>query len=59
MADFYLRYKKTVIQSRINQITLNGFLSKDKKTFSVFTSNKKHFVPKTVLFYFILGPIIL
>jgi hypothetical protein len=29
MVDFYLRYKKPVIQCRCKQITLNGFFSKD------------------------------
>ena len=28
IADFYLRYKKTVMESRCNQSTLDGFFSK-------------------------------
>ena len=41
MVYFYFRYKKTAIQCRCNQITLNGLFSKDQKPFSVFTTNKK------------------
>ena len=41
MVDFYLRYKKKVIQCRCNQITLNGIFLKRLKKNSVFTSSKK------------------
>ena len=52
MVNFYLLYdiRKPVMQCRCNQITLNGFFSKDYKTFSVFKSSKK-IVLKTVLFF--------
>ena len=39
MADFYLRYKKIVIEIKCNQIALlNEFFSKNQKVSSVFIS---------------------